>query len=408
MSTPASRRLRLSLTAVGVAFAAYAVDVAALRSLVRRAEATREVYPYKNEDWLRWLLPALWAPTQRPLLLITGPSTARENIRIEMIEAAFPEYRPFQGGLSLGAMSDVLLGLQYVELEYGEASLPSIIILGVSPRFLADIPSVRPMPWAMANYAARHAPDPASPEVPRLTTKSSVVGTIDRMRFLIGKQQARYQAAVASLFIDGATLQGAPHEMSPVARRLEQSGVARLLSLERPLEIGTRNFAREIVSPYRYFSNVAWPDSMLTTWLDEKDSWWREVYAWDPAADSSARLRIRKLLYFAALHHIEVFVVNLPEREISRQRYQPAHARAYDELLHTEFASTPLLDLRCALPENEFMDAEHALLDGAHVVTQRVIGFVGEVRAEHARYTNGNSGKARSSASIAARWSSPC
>lgn len=408
MSTPASRRLRLALAAIGVAIAAYGADVLALRLLVRRAEATREVYPYKNEDWLRWQLASLWAPSRKPLLLVTGPSTARENIRIETLAAAFPEFRAFQGSLSLGAMSDVLLGLQYVEREYGEASLPSAIILGVSPRFIADIPDIRPMPWALASYTNRHRPDPASPEIPTLTTKPPLLGALDRLRFLLGKQQSRYQAAVAAMFLNGSALQPVPHEMSPLARVLQRSGAARLLSIERPVEIGVRNFAREIVSPYRYSGTLAWPESLVTTWLDESDSWWREVYAWAPAADSAARLRIRKLLYFAALHQIELYVVNMPERGISRRRYPDSHTRAYRELLETEFASTPLLDLRCALDENDFMDAEHALLPGAHETTQRVIGFVGEVRADQLRNWQGSTAKARGTVNIAARWSAPC
>ncbi|HJR43489.1 MAG TPA: hypothetical protein VJ812_15450, partial [Gemmatimonadaceae bacterium] len=115
---------------MGAAILVYAIDLAGLQLLVRHAERSRVVYPYKNEDWLRWLLPTLWSPTEKPLLLITGPSTARENIRIEAVQAAFPEYRVFQGGLSLGAMTDVMLGLRYVEREYGRAALPAIVILG--------------------------------------------------------------------------------------------------------------------------------------------------------------------------------------------------------------------------------------------------------------------------------------
>ena len=408
MSTPASRRLHLALAAVGAAILVYAIDLAGLQLLVRHAERSRVVYPYKNEDWLRWLLPTLWSPTEKPLLLITGPSTARENIRIEAVQAAFPEYRVFQGGLSLGAMTDVMLGLRYVEREYGRAALPAIVILGVSPRFIADIPEVRPLPWAMATYSSRYVPDQDAGVVPALTTKPRPLGLIDEIHFFTGKQQGRYWAALASLVAGPPTIEPAPYDKPPWVRTLERTGLAGLLPLQRPLDIGVANFAREVVSPYRYEGARSWPDTLLVKWLDDSTSWWREVYDWDASTDAAARERIRAFLDFAYGHGMEVYVLNMPERGASRVRYRPELTRSYTEMLAAEFASTPLLDLRCALPDDQFMDAEHALIAGAREVTTRVIHFVRIVHDDWQREADGRTAKPTSAAPVAARWSAGC
>ena len=88
----------------------------------------------------------------------------------------------------------------------------------------------------------------------------------------------------------------------------------------------------------------------------------------------------------------------------------PLHAQtwSYTEMLAAEFASTPLLDLRCALPDDQFMDAEHALISGAREVTTRVIHFVRAVHDDWQRDAEGRTAKPTSAAPVAARWSAGC
>src|SRR5690606_23898714 len=112
--------------------------------LVHRAESSGQLYPYKSEDWLRYHVAGLWTANGRPLMLITGPSTARENLLVERFQEAFPSHRVVQGGLSLGTLGDVVTSLDYLERVYGPRMVPRAIVIGISPRFLAEIPRDRP------------------------------------------------------------------------------------------------------------------------------------------------------------------------------------------------------------------------------------------------------------------------
>ena len=100
MSTPDSKRLRLSLLAIASVGLVYLVDVVTLQAVARRAESSAAIYPYRDEDWFRYLVPTLWPTHGRPSMLLTGPSTVRENLLVEEFQAAFPGYRVFQGALS--------------------------------------------------------------------------------------------------------------------------------------------------------------------------------------------------------------------------------------------------------------------------------------------------------------------
>jgi hypothetical protein len=81
-------------------------------------------------------------------------------------------------------------------------------------------------------------------------------------------------------------------------------------------------------------------------------------------------------------HQIELYVVNLPEREVSRRRYDERSYSRYLELVRTTLGDTAFLDLRDALPDDEFHDLEHATLEGSLRVTNDAIAFVRGARRE--------------------------
>src|SRR5690606_6616258 len=68
-----------------------------------------------------------------------GPSEAREAFIYQRMEKAFPGMRVYQGGQSLGTFDDLLLSLEYIEKVYGLDAVPQALVLGITPRFVANI-----------------------------------------------------------------------------------------------------------------------------------------------------------------------------------------------------------------------------------------------------------------------------
>lgn len=406
MSIPASRRLRHAVAALSAAGLLYLVATLGLQQLVRSAEASGVTYPYKHEDWLRVLLRGPWTADDRPLMLLMGPSTVRENLLVEEFRAAFPDRRVYQGGLSLGTMGDVLVALDYLRRVHGDRALPSVLVLGVSPRFLAEIPDERPLAPSLARYSRHFRVRDESSAVPVLEAQAPIAGLVSAARFLAIKQQPRYQAALAwyaaSVARPGAHPQGGEQRVAAyIDRSRRVGGNAFIGALERE----ARDRASRLISPYRFGGQRAWRLAGLEAWLDDPGSWWRDVYRWDAAEDRMVRVRLRALFAFVARHDIALYVVNLPDREMSRIRYGPGLSQRYASLLDSAFAAVPLLDLRCLLHDDQFLDAEHALPGGARLTTERVVGFMRESGERDG--VNGD-GRAAMTRSASLRWGSAC
>jgi hypothetical protein len=386
LSTPDSKRLRLSLSAIGAVAVVYLLVSVSLQALARSAETTGRVYPYKQEDWLRYLLPTLWPEGGKPLILLTGTSTTREDILVEEVASAFPDHRVFQGGLSLGTLGDVLAALEYVERAHGTGALPSLLVLGVSPRFLAEIPDERPFAKGLALYSAYYRVPPHTPPGFGLESKPALVGIFDHARFLVEKQGPRYRAAAAWLVGTLATSDlGAWLFGSAPARLVLRAGRAARVLPPRAVQLGIRDYALELASPYRYRAEAPATEQQVLALQHDPSSWWKEVHHWDPASDAGAiRARVAALLEFTSRHGIDLYVVSLPERALSRAQYESGAFERYLSLLHSMFGRVPFLDLRCFLDDSEFYDADHALLHGARRVTAQVIGFVNHARSGRA------------------------
>jgi hypothetical protein len=370
--------LRLSLAAISAVGLIYLGVAGALQLVARSIERTGEVYPYKQEDWLRYLVPTLWPTEGKPLLLLTGSSTVREGLLVEEFTAAFPEYRTFQGGISGGTLGDVLASLSYVERAYGAAALPAVMVVAFSLRFTAEIPTERPFAMGLERYSAHYRVPVTAPVGLELEAKPKLAGAIDHARFMVLKQHGRYETIRRWLVV---------RLVSPALdAQLRQSGLsssslARLLLPWRAHQVGVRQYAAEQLSPYKYRGAGQAVRSMLMQGLDHGASW-QKVWRWDPAGEGAAvRARLAQLIAFAERHHIELYALNLPEGSPNRVRYAPGQSEAYRALLDTALDTVPLLDLRCLLEDDEFIDAEHAILRGARRVTERVLGFMKDVRA---------------------------
>lgn len=352
--------------------------VASLQAFAAGTERVANLYPMSGEGWLRVLVPSLWSRSDDTLLLLAGPSTAREDFRVGQLARAFPLWRVRQGGLSLGTLGDMMAELEYIERQYGSAALPDILVMGTSVRFLAEIPDERPL----ADGLRRFSPVWYIPEGRAagfgLERKFWLRGRLDHAAFLLGKQGSRYRTA---LWYRAARLVGEERSDrfggSRVAGVLTSTGLARLLGVEPLIDPGIWHLGMDGTMPYRYEHLAPLHPNIVATLLDDPDSWWRDVYRWDPAAAGPyVAQRIAALRRYLTRHGIDLYVVNLPEHSLSRSRYQPGLAERYDSLAQGLFADLPYLDLRCAIPDSAFYDAEHLLPPAARDVTQRVITFV--------------------------------
>ena len=67
-------------------------------------------------------------------------------------------------------------------------------------------------------------------------------------------------------------------------------------------------------------------------------------------------------------------VINMPERDISREMYNPDNYAAYLETVKSTFGpDVPFLDLRLFLQSNEFHDLEHSVVAGSIRLTDEII-----------------------------------
>jgi hypothetical protein len=360
--TPVSKKLRLSLAAAACVALVYAgVDVA-LSGVASRAEAAGATYPFRNEDWLRYLLPSLFDGRGEGRILLAGESAVRENLLYDRFTAAFPGLQAFQGGLSLGTMGDVLLALEYIESAYGADAMPGVLVLGVSPRFVADLPARTPLAAGINTYSTRFAvaPKPADAGGPRLKRKSFVQAA-NAWRKFRNKQAGRYQAALATVALRTlGTVSGGDE-------------AARATSLGAKLELAA--------SPYKFRELPPLTATDITGWMNEPDSFWGSVHAWDPTTDTArVRAQFARLHEIVRRHDIELYVINLPENRLSRERYEPENYQRYLDLVRACVGEAPFLDIREMLDESDFYDIVHATPHGAAKVTQRVIEFVKSAR----------------------------
>ncbi len=392
MSTRGSR-VRYSLSALGILAAVTITAAGSLELLARRGEVSGQVYPYKWEDWLRYLVPDLWSDHGRPSLMLTGPSTARENFLLEDFARAFPAFRIAPCAMSLGTFRDVTAGLEYVEREYGRAALPSVIVLGISPRFLAEIPASRPFAMALERYGRHFGPLADSTAAFGLSSKTALDGALDRVRFRLTQQSARYRAALAWAMTKALSPRASAWIRStPPIRVLAETGLGARMGFDRFAQLGPREFALDYISPYRYQPAMTpMPRETLAASLDNPDSWWRQVFDWDPRSDSTViRARGAALVEWTRQRGIELFVVRLPEHSWLRERTDSLRAARFDALVDAAFDPIPVLDLECLLPDEEFLDAEHALWPGAKRVSAHVIDYMKTARQYHAHAgTNG-------------------
>lgn len=359
--------------AVGAAFLTFAALAGVLHAVAAHVERQGDSYPWRSEDYLRYLIATPLAAGGENTMLIAGPSEAREDLAHDVFAASFPHVRVVQGGLSLGKFDDLLIALDYWEATLGSEAIPRVLVLGVTPRFVANLPRREsPLAATIDRYSA-HYRVKRSPGGGELVPKPMAEGWLARGRFLM-KQPARYRSGVCGLALSAL---GVPAD-DPADLPFDRShpgGVLRLwrVQLER------------CRSPYKFRYSRPVPPADVAAWIRHPDSFWGDVHRWAPESDSAMVAReFARLRGMADRLGIDLFVVNLPENPVHAPLYRPGSYDAYLRLVRASLEGVPFLDLRTLLPQERFHDAGHATWAGARIVTDTTIRVLRRSLSQHA------------------------
>lgn len=359
MFTPDFRKARLALVTVFTLGLVYVGVTGALTALAHWAETRAGAYPYCQEDWLRVLVPGLFEGRGLSRVMIAGPSEAREDLLYDRFDREMAPLKAFQGAQALCTFDDFLLTLEYVERAYGPEAMPRAIVLGITPRFVANLPRGRsPLVPALNRYSPLFGVK-SGPEGSRLVPKSFAQGLLSQYRFS-HKRTFRYRGALCALMgrflVDNSSYERAHEEYS-------RSNLGELM--------------RFYTSPYKYHHLTPAPREELLEYINDPTSFWHQARAWDPEQDSAlVRRQFARLNEILDRHDVQLYVVNLPEHPLNQVGYAPGRYESYLRLVRDCIGSTPFLDLRTMLSEEEFYDAGHATLPGAVRVTERVVHWL--------------------------------
>ena len=389
MFTRPSRKPLLSIAALGTALALASTIVLALAQVSGWAEQELHAFPFKDEDWLRYLLPAR-TDHGRPRIMLAGASTVRENLRVELFEEKFPGYDVYQGGISSGTLPDVLAGLEYLERVHGREALPDVIVLGISLRIIANLPESRSFARGVNLYSPYFSAVERPFEVV-LVPKSVPRSLLSRLRFVVRKQPQRFRTAFLALLAHGlsreaSAVDGDRRFTRTVDRIFDQPVVARLakrLGVDTTKADPLETF-RFLISPYKYsflkpISDQTYGFLAGDAYDPKADFVWSPVYSWDARkSEAGARAALRRFVAYVKERGIPTLVVNMPERSLSRGRYDQTSYAKYLEIVRTELDTIPFVDLRTFLDTPAFYDREHTTTEGSIRLTSEVIRLTRE------------------------------
>lgn len=375
-STRASRKPLLAVAALAATGGMFAALLAGFLALSAWAEREAGAYPFSHQEWLRYLLPSTVDGDAELKIMLAGPSTVRENLRVEQVKAAFPEASVLQGAISLATIEDVTTGLQYMEAVHGAEALPDVLALGVSPRFIAGIPDWRPFRMGIDSYSPHYRIVEADGDM-TLVPKSPLESLAARTSFL-SKQSPRFITAL------WASMRWFLQEVPMLREAIDRAGASDYgqklgrVCFDWPAEGGILDCLAKKIAPYKYAELRPPAPEVLETWLTEPETWWHDVFAWDPDADPRVRERLAEFRSFVDGRGIRLLVLNMPERDMARERYQTDYGH-YLDLLDEAFGPERVADLRLFLRGEEFYDAEHSVPEGSRRLTGAVIPRIREV-----------------------------
>lgn len=355
-STALSRpRPRFALAAAATALAFAAATHAVLEPLASHVESVHGAYLWKDEEWLQLFTRDRYADRGAGRVLVYGPSETREALLTPRLEQALPGLECLQNAQSMGTIEDGLVLLDYIDREYGPGAVPSVVVLGVSTRFVANIRAQESFLLSSIDKYAPHFRVNRRTSPPRLEPKSAWESQLAWFRFRL-RQQRRYQGTLKALLREALAAANSPLADSPWLLRA--------------------------LSPAKYHGLEPVPLAETRAWLADPKGFWSAVHAWDPDEHRERVLRdVRGWRDFCREHGTTLYVVNMPEVSWNRDLYPAGRYERFLAVLREALADTPFLDLRMLVPDEEFYDSCHPTIEGCARVSDAVAAFVARDRA---------------------------
>lgn len=345
-------RPRLAVIVLVAVFLAAAHLV--LEASARFAETRLAAFLWKRQDYVRLFEASNYVGLGPSRLLIYGPSEAREGLLPEELEVSVPGLKPYQHSQSIGTLEDGLLVLRYIERAYGPSAVPAALLLGITPRFIGDI---RLGPSPLQNGIARYSPhfrlgdSGHPPPLLQRTGLESIGARISMLRI----QPDRYRRGLLAI-------------------------ASRIVTTVAP-SLGDQRWTWVHTRPAKYLVG-RWEEKATKTWLAAPGNFWEAVHNWDPEQSRERVTReLEELLAFAAKYDMKLYVVNLPELSWNSSLFKPERYEAYLSIVKEALGTTPFLDLRTFLADEDFFDDAHPAWPAAIRVSRRVGQFIAEHHA---------------------------
>jgi hypothetical protein len=384
------RKLRLVAITLAAAASIYGSIAICLDRIAERSESDG-AYPYlAGEESMRLLLPSIVG--HRADLMLTGPSDAADGFVVADFEAAFPGARIVSMPISAATLDDILILLQYLEKVYGAQAAPRVLVVGISARVVANIPrrfgrlkdpaAYAPLIHTINRYSPYMSVD-STATGSQLVPKSAAASALARLRFL-RKQQPRYRTgvvdAIRRMVAHDGTASRSPDlpALSDIRRPFNVEDLEPTLAYLKHASMSSflRDWLTAYESPYlyRYMAPLAEPE--IRRMVANKYIYTR-VHAWKPLQEESlVRAQLQQLTGRCAALGIRLYVVNLPEHRLSRQRYVPGCYDSYLRLVTESLGTVPFLNLHELLDDDEFYDGYHPSARGAQRVTESVVSLL--------------------------------
>lgn len=328
-----------------------------LEQIARFAEIRLGAFLWRKDATLRLFAAHNYVGRGKERLLILGPSEARESLFPEEIGAIVTGLVPYQHAQHLGTLEEALVTLDYIERAYGPTAMPEALLVGITPRFIANIRQEPSPLYEAINRFSPHFEVRDESRAPRLAPRTMISAVRARAEVL-RVQPDRYRRGVFAVVTAAA---GTTAPSIPADRRV---------------------WGR--VRQANYLQHRIISDEQIHWWLNNGDA--AAVHAWDPERDRHTIVhQLARLRSYADRFRTRLYVVNLPEMSWNRELYDPQRYASYMSIVRTGIGDTPFLDLRMFIPDDEFYDSAHTMWSGGRRVSRRVGEFI---EAQHGRVSH--------------------
>lgn len=348
-STPRSRFLKGFAAALAIPFAVLLLSHAGLEALSRWAESKPGYYLWRHDDSMLLLSQGRFKRPGKGHLMIFGASETGEGFVDNTIERRLPGVSVDNAAFDGATFNDFLVQLEYLESFYGSGSIPSDIVVGISPRFIANIKMTKYR--LFKDVVAVYSPGElvVTDSTARVVRKTWRETAASWMRFRL-RQTERYRYSLLAAGVE-------------CAYRL------------RP-EWARKHDLRNALAKEKFWSRKKDTDKAIRAGLAGLGHW-QKAHAWK-ASDHREDLvaEMTALGNFARRNHTRFYLVNMPLLPLNKDMFAPGVYDDYLKTLDSVRGEVPLLDLSDYLKPNEFSDGIHAGAVGARRISAATADFI--------------------------------